>query len=98
MTTAPSKSSTEDGDGLGPPKGPLSALGMLWLYVAPYRLAVIGALVALSLAAATVLAVGVGLRMLVDQGFSGQDTGLLERALLGLLAVIVVLASATYSR
>ncbi|MCH8918420.1 MAG: ATP-binding cassette domain-containing protein [Alphaproteobacteria bacterium] len=98
MTTAPSKSSTEDGDGLGPPKGPLSALGMLWLYVAPYRLAVIGALVALSLAAATVLAVGVGLRMLVDQGFSGQDTGLLDRALLGLLAVIVVLAIATYSR
>ncbi len=98
MTTAPSKSSTEDDDGLGPPKGPLSALGMLWLYVAPYRLAVIGALLALSLAAATVLAVGVGLRMLVDQGFSGQDTGLLDRALLGLLVVIVVLAIATYSR
>ncbi len=98
MSMAPSKSSIEDGDGLGPPKGPLSALGQLWCYVAPYRLAVIGAVLALSLAAVTVLVVGIGLRVLVDQGFTGQDTGLLDRALLGLFVVIVVLAIATYSR
>ena len=98
MSMAPSKSSIEDGDGLGPPKGPLSALGQLWRYVAPYRLAVIGAVLALSLAAVTVLVVGIGLRVLVDQGFTGQDTGLLDRALLGLFVVIVVLAIATYSR
>ncbi len=98
MTTSPAKSSPEDDDGIGPAKGRLSALGLLWRYVAPYRLAVIGAVLALSLAAGTVLVVGIGLRALVDQGFTGQDTGLLDRALLGLLVVVVLLAIATYSR
>jgi ATP-binding cassette subfamily B protein len=98
MSTAPPKNSIEDGDGLGPPKGRLSALGDLWHFLVPYRLAVIGAGLALTVAAVTVLVVGVGLRMLVDQGFAGQDAGLLDRALLGLFVVIVVLAFATYSR
>lgn len=98
MTTALSKNSVEDGDGLGPAKGRLSALSGLWRYVAPYRLAVIGAVLALTLAAVTVLAVGVGLRTLVDQGFAEQDPGLLDRALFGLFVVILVLAFATYSR
>jgi len=98
MSTIPPKSYYEDGEGLGPPKGRLSALSELWCYVAPYRLAVVGAVLALTVAAVTVLAVGVGLRMLVDQGFADQDMALLDRALLGLFVVILVLAFATYSR
>jgi ATP-binding cassette subfamily B protein len=45
-----------------------------------------------------VLALGLGLRRLVDQGFANADAGLLDDALLVLLGVIVVLAAATYAR
>jgi ATP-binding cassette subfamily B protein len=80
------------------PRGSLGELGRLWAYVAPYRLAVAGAVAALVVAAGTVLVMGVGLRTLVDQGFSAGDSGLLDRALFALLGIIVVLSLATYSR
>ncbi len=80
------------------PRGSLARLGRLWAYVRPYKLAVAGAALALVVAAATVLFMGVGLRTLVDQGFSSGDSGLLDRALFVLLGIIVLLALATYSR
>ncbi|MCH7776495.1 MAG: ATP-binding cassette domain-containing protein, partial [Gemmatimonadetes bacterium] len=55
-------------------------------------------MVALSVAAGTVLAMGLGLRRLVDEGFASGDTALLDDALRALLVVIVVLAGATYAR
>lgn len=67
-------------------------------FLRPYRLAVAGAMVALTAAAGTVLALGVGLRQLVDAGFSEGDPDILDRALLMLLVVIGVLALATYGR
>ena len=67
-------------------------------FVRPYWLAAAGAGVALVVAAGTVLALGQGLRALVDKGFSGGDSGLLDTALLVMLAVILLLAAATYSR
>jgi ATP-binding cassette subfamily B protein len=66
--------------------------------LAPYKVAIAGALVALTIAASAVLIMGVGLRSLVDKGFSGGDTGLLDNALIGLLVVITVLTTATYAR
>ncbi|MDX1484042.1 MAG: ABC transporter transmembrane domain-containing protein [Alphaproteobacteria bacterium] len=98
MSEADPPTEGQKDDGLGPPKGRLSALTRLWRYVAPYRLAVFGAMVALTAAALTVLAMGLGLKALVDQGFRSGEPGLLDQALMGLLAVIVVLAIATYSR
>ncbi|MCZ6885340.1 MAG: ABC transporter transmembrane domain-containing protein [Alphaproteobacteria bacterium] len=85
-------------DGIGPDKGRISELRRLWRFVAPYKLAVGGAMVALSVAAVTVLFVGVGVRLLVDEGFSDQNSGVLDNALMGLLVIVVVLAIATYSR
>ncbi len=85
-------------DGIAPDKGRISELRRLWRFVAPYKLAVGGAMVALSVAAVTVLFVGVGVRLLVDEGFSDQDSGVLDNALMGLLVIVVVLAIATYSR
>jgi len=64
----------------------------------PYWLAAFGAVLALVAAAGTVLALGQGLRALVDKGFSGGDARLLDTALLVLLVVILLLAAATYSR
>ncbi len=76
----------------------LGVLRRLVRYLHPYRMAVFGALLALVVAALTVLALGQGLRFLVDRGFGGGDTWLLDVALLVLLGVVAVLALATYGR
>ncbi|MEE8445318.1 MAG: ABC transporter transmembrane domain-containing protein, partial [Alphaproteobacteria bacterium] len=78
--------------------GDLRSMGALLRYVKPYWPAAAGAGVALVVAAGTVLALGQGLRMLVDKGFGDSDTALLDTALLVLLVVIVLLAAATYTR
>ncbi|MFN4087699.1 MAG: ABC transporter transmembrane domain-containing protein [Alphaproteobacteria bacterium] len=74
---------------------PLLALSV---FLRPYRTRVVGALVALVVAAGTVLYIGFGLRRLVDTGFSAEDPAILDRALLLMLAVVTVLAAATYAR
>ncbi len=79
-------------------KAEIGRLRQLGPYLKPYRLQIAGALVALSVAAATVLTLGWGLRRLVDDGFSARNADLLNDALLVLLGVILVLAAATYSR
>ena len=80
------------------PRAEIGALRGIFPYLAPYKVAIAGALVALTIAASAVLIMGVGLRSLVDKGFSGGDTGLLDNALIGLLVVITVLTTATYAR
>ena len=67
-------------------------------FLAPYRRQVAIALVALVVAAACVLVLGQGLRRVIDGGFSSGDAALLDSALVALLAVIVVMAIATYTR
>jgi ATP-binding cassette subfamily B protein len=76
----------------------LGHLRQLSRYLKPYGWRIVGAVVALSVAASTVLSLGVGLRYLIDEGFTGGDQSLLDGALLALLAVVVVLAGATYAR
>jgi ATP-binding cassette subfamily B protein len=67
-------------------------------FLRPYGKQLAGALVALMVAAGTVLVLGQGLRQLVDEGFSGGDTALLDHALIGLLIIVAVLAVASASR
>ena len=67
-------------------------------FLAPYRRQMAIALVALVVAAGCVLVLGQGLRRVIDRGFSGADAALLDSALIALLAVIVVMAIATYTR
>jgi len=69
-------------------------LGFLWPYRA--RMAVAG--VALVVAAGCVLVLGQGLKRVVDAGFSGKDAASLDTALFELLAIVCVLAAATYVR
>lgn len=75
-----------------------SVLRYLWLFVRPYKLHVAGALVALTVAAGTLLTFGIGIRQLVDRGFTAGDAALLDRALLVLACAIVVLAVASFAR
>lgn len=64
----------------------------------PYRARVAAAGIALIIAAAALLAVGQGLRAVIDQGFSAGDPAWLDRTLAIMFGVIVLLAAATYAR
>jgi ATP-binding cassette subfamily B protein len=85
----------------GPPRerrGDWRQLARLGRFLAPYRLRVAGAVLALLAAAASVLALGQGLRHVVDRGFGSGDPQLLNEALAALIGVAVTLAVATYCR
>ena len=76
----------------------LRHLKRLWRYLAPYRLRILGALGALTVSSAAVLSLGVGIRMLVDDGFASGDAASLDRALAALLAAVLVMAAASWGR
>jgi ATP-binding cassette subfamily B protein len=76
----------------------LKPLLRLWRFVRPHGLAMAGACAALTVAAATVLGLGAGLRQLVDRGFGTGDRAMLDRAVLVLFAVVAVMAAASFAR
>ena len=76
----------------------LRPLRYLLRYVGRYRRQLALAAVALVVAASTVLGLGQGLRLLVDRGFGGRDPALLDAALVVLLAVVLLLALASFLR
>jgi ATP-binding cassette, subfamily B, bacterial len=68
------------------------------VFLKPYRKQLAGAFVALVFAAGSVLAMGQGLRHVIDRGFGSGNAAFLDNTLVALLAMICVLAAATYSR
>ena len=64
----------------------------------PYRHRMLVAGLALVIAAGTMLAVGQGLRAVIDQGFAARDPAWLDRTLAATFALITLLAAATYTR
>ena len=81
-----------------PSKRDFVSIRRIFPFLAPYKLKLALAGVALTVAAVTVIAMGEGLRLLVDQGFSGGAAATLDRALVVMLVVVVILAAATASR
>jgi len=75
-----------------------SPLRRLLRFLLPYRWRVVVALVALVVAAGSVLALGQGLRFVIDSGFGSGNPALLNTALAGVIAVAVVLSLATFTR
>ena len=67
-------------------------------FLAPYRGRIGAALAALLVAAVCVLALGQGLKFVVDQGFGSGEPRLLDQALTAVVALAAVLAIATYFR
>jgi len=67
-------------------------------FVAPYRLRIAAALLALVVAAGCVLALGQGLKLVVDGGFGSGDPALLNAALGAMIGVAVLLSAATWAR
>jgi ATP-binding cassette, subfamily B, bacterial len=81
-----------------PPLTALRTVARVGGFLRPYKRQVVYAAVALVFAAAAVLAMGQGLKFVVDRGFSAGDAAALDRMLGAMLGMIIVLAIATYTR
>ena len=81
-----------------PPVSALKSLARVAAYLRPYRKQVAAAVVALLIAAGAVLAVGQGLKGVIDRGFGAGNAAELDRTLALMLVVIVVMAVATFTR
>ncbi len=79
-------------------KPDLSSLLALWPFVTPYKSRVVGALLALALTALVTLAIGQGVRMIIDQGFIEQSMEQLNRAVMFTIGLAVLMAIGSYSR
>ena len=78
-----------------PPRSTLLRLAAL---ITPYRWRLLASAAALLVAAGGVLAIGQGLRLVIDQGFADGDPQMLDRALLATVAMVLILAVASASR
>lgn len=79
-------------------KGSIKNLKMMGSFLKPYRLAIIGALICLTLAAVTVLGLGKAVQALIDYGFVAGKEAFLNEALLTLVSISIILALTTYGR
>ena len=76
----------------------LRALTILLRFAAPYRRRMVFFSLAMMVSAGCFLVIGQGLKQVVDRGFSHGDPAALNQGLFFLLAVIVVMATATWVR
>jgi ATP-binding cassette subfamily B protein len=76
----------------------LRMLARIGQFLKPHRGRIAVAAIALVVAAGCVLVLGQGLRQVIDAGFASRDPASLDRALIGLLAVVAVLSVATFTR
>jgi ATP-binding cassette subfamily B protein len=81
-----------------PPVTALRTVARAGRFLRPYRRQIVFAAIGLVVAASAVLAVGQGLKFVVDRGFAASNAGELDRMLGLMLGVIVVMAAATYMR
>ena len=81
-----------------PPASDLSSFWRILHFVRPYRLSVVGALIALMVAAAAVLGIGQAVRRVIDFGFGSQSAEFIDLYFAALFGVVIVLAMATFAR
>jgi len=81
-----------------PPSRDLRVLKQLFTFLRPYRSAVLGAVIALLVAAAAVLGFGVVLQRVVDHGLGSGSSAALNQALLLFLIVVTVMAASVAAR
>lgn len=73
-------------------------LSRIIAFLKPYRRQIVIAAAALIVASASILALGQGLKKVIDHGLTANNAALLDQALLGMLIVIAVMAAATFVR
>jgi ATP-binding cassette, subfamily B, bacterial len=76
----------------------LGALALLLPYMRPYLLRALGAAAALLVSSGLILALGQGVRRLIDLGFASGSRAHLDSAALGMFGVVAALAAATFAR
>jgi ATP-binding cassette subfamily B protein len=81
-----------------PARAAFRTLARVLRFVRPYRRQVVYAAIALVFAAAAVLAIGQGLKFVIDRGFVGGSAAELDRMLAITLGIVLVMALATYAR
>ena len=79
-------------------RGELRGLAGLGRFLVPYRLRIAVAVVALIVAAASVLALGQGLKEVIDAGFGSRSASQLNATLAFVIGVAVVMSLATFIR
>jgi ATP-binding cassette subfamily B protein len=67
-------------------------------FLKPYKRQAVYAVLGLIAASASMLAVGQGLKSVVDRGFGAGDAALLDQALIAMLSIVGVMAAATFTR
>ena len=73
-------------------------LAALWQFMRPYKKTLFGAAVALVFTAGVTLAIGQGVRLLVDKGLTGDSSAALGQAVMVLMMLAVLMAIGTYAR
>ncbi|MDE2360435.1 MAG: ATP-binding cassette domain-containing protein [Betaproteobacteria bacterium] len=81
-----------------PPVTALKTLARIGRFLRPYRPRIVLAGIGLVIAASAVLAVGQGLKFVVDRGFAASNAHELDRTLALMLGIVVVMAAGTYMR
>ena len=79
-------------------KQDLRLLFRLLPFIAPYKSRVIGAALALIITAGVSLALGQGIRLLIDQGFDSADPSQLNQAMLVLAVITLLMAMGSFTR
>lgn len=79
-------------------KAGLGALTAMLRFLAPYKMRVLGATLALIFTASITLLVGQGLRILVDRGFGEGTSAGLDQAVLIMFGIVLLLALGTFVR
>lgn len=73
-------------------------LKLLWPLLRPYKLRLAFGVAGMAISAVMMLAIGWGLRHIVDRAFADNSGQVLDNGLLALLAVILLMAGAVYMR
>lgn len=76
----------------------LSTLTQLLMFMLPYRKYWVGAVIALLFTAGITLAIGQGVRLVIDNGFVAGSVSQLNQAILILIAMAVLMACGTFIR
>jgi len=79
-------------------KQDLRLLLRLLPFISPYKKMVLGAILALIVTAGVSLALGQGIRLLIDQGFDSSDPSRLNQAMMVLAVITILMAAGTFTR
>lgn len=75
-----------------------AVLGFMWPFVRPYWRRIAFAMFGLALAAGAVLAIGEGLKRVIDQGFAAQDAARLDQILIAMVVLAIAQGIGVYIR